>query len=285
VSAGYDTQRVTTADNVGINFRVAGLATRFTAAFLDGLLLLVLLFVAIVLIGAIVDALGGNATGNYAAEILSLAGLLLAACLVLIAILSFTIAQAVSGGRTPGKAAMGLRVIRVDGGTANLGAYFLRSAAYIPDLLLAVGPILMFFHPQSRRLGDLLAGTVVVRERPPLTLQAATAPSPVYLRSGDPGPGIDGLANLGERELDAVRTFLSRPGLLPAQRAELAGRIASRLLERMDLPFGAPERMWPPELFLERLYLQLVARLRPGGAGAAATSPYGEIAGRPPWAP
>jgi uncharacterized RDD family membrane protein YckC len=286
VSAGYDTQRVTTADNVGISFRVAGLATRFAAALLDGLLLLILLFVATVLISAIADTLAGTGTGSSAVEVLSLAGLLLAACLLLIAILYFTIAQAVSGGRTPGKAAMGLRVIRIDGGTANVGAYFLRSAAYIPDLLLAVGPILMFFHPQSRRLGDLLAGTVVVRERTPVTLQAATAPSPVYLRSGDPGPAIDGLGNLGERELSAVRTFLSRPGLLPGQRAELAGRLAGPLLERMNLPFGAPERMWPPELFLERLYLQLAARLQPGtGAGALPPPPYGGMAGRPPWVP
>ncbi len=283
MSAGYDTQRVTTADNVGINFRVAGLATRFAAALVDCLLLLILLFVATVLIGAIADALTGTTTGNSAIEVLSLAGLLLAACLILIAILYFTIAQAVSGGRTPGKAAMGLRVIRVDGGTANVGAYFLRSAAYIPDLLLALGPILMFFHPQSRRLGDLLAGTVVVRERTPVTLQAATAPSPVYLRTGDPGPVIDGMGNLGARELNAVRTFLSRPGLLPAQRAELAGRLAGRLLERMELPFGAPERMWPPELFLERLYMQLAARLQPGDGAGISPSPSG-VAGRPPWA-
>ncbi len=286
MSAGYDTQRVTTADNVGISFRVAGLATRFAAALLDGLLLAILLFIATVLIGAVADALAGSTAGNSAIEVLSLAGLLLTACLLLIAILYFTIAQAVSAGRTPGKAALGLRVIRIDGGSANLGAYFLRSAAYIPDLLLALGPILMFFHPQSRRLGDLLAGTVVVRERTPVTLQAATAPAPVYLRSRDPGPVIDGLAHLGERELNAVRTFLSRPGMPPAQRAELAGRLASPLLQRLELPSGAPERMWPPELFLERLYLQLAARLRPGDlAGAFPPPPYGGIAGRPPWVP
>jgi len=170
----------------------------------------------------------------------------------------------VSAGRTPGKTVMGLRVIRADGGTASLGEYFLRSAALIVDALLGVGPVLMFFHPQSRRLGDLLAGTVVVRERTPVTLQAATVPSPVYLRSIDPGPAIDGLSHLGEHELEGVRTFLSRTGLRPDMRTDLAGRLAARLFDRMELPAGAPERMWPPELFLERLYLQLVPRLDSG---------------------
>jgi uncharacterized RDD family membrane protein YckC len=265
MSAGYDTQRVTTADNVGISFRVAGLATRLTAAIFDGLILACILVVTTVLIVAIADAAGANGNGSSAIEIFSLAGYLLAAAWLLIIVLYFTVAQAVSGGKTPGKTVMGLRAIRVDGGTASLGAYFLRSAALIVDGLLGVGPVLMFFHPQSRRLGDLLAGTVVVRERTPVTLLAATAPSPVYLRSIDPGPAIDGLGNLGEHELLAVRTFLSRPGLQPDQRIELAGRLAGRLLDRMELPAGAPERMWPPELLLERLYLQLAPRFETAG--------------------
>lgn len=269
MSTGYDTQQVTTADNVGISFRVAGLATRIAAALVDGLILGSVLFVATVLIVAITDAAAGTSTGTSAIEILSLAGYLLMASWVLLSILYFTVAQAVSAGKTPGKAAMGLRAIGVDGGTASTGAYFLRSAALVVDVL-AVGPILMFFHPQSRRLGDLLAGTVVVRERTPVTLLAATAPAPVYLRSNDPGPAIDGLASLGEHELSAVRTFLSRPGLRPDQRADLAGRLTQRLLDRMELGPGAPERMWPPELLLERLYLQLAPRFEPSGGLAAA---------------
>jgi len=265
MSTGYDRQRVTTADNVGISFRVAGLATRIAAALFDAVVLGCLLFAVTVLIVAIADAAAGTSGGLGAGAVFSLAGLLIGAAWLLVAILYFTVSQMLSGGRTLGKSAMGLRVIRVDGGSAGLSAYFLRSAAYIVDLL-GVGPLLMFFHPLSRRLGDLLAGTVVVRERTPVTLVVATAPSPVFLRSGDAGPAIDGLSHLGERELAAVRTFLSRPGLRPDQRADLAARLTLPLLERMHLPTGAPERMWPPELFLERLYLQLAPRFDRGGS-------------------
>ncbi|HYA01316.1 MAG TPA: RDD family protein [Candidatus Binatia bacterium] len=257
MSAGYDVQQVTTADNVGLSFRVAGLATRITAAALDALVAAILV-VLLLLLGEAIAA-GAAGSGAGAAENLSLLALLLSALSVVLVIAYFTLSQAVSGGRTPGKAALGIRAIRLDGGTIGIGEAFLRSLAYVVDLF-GIGPILMFFHPQSRRLGDLLAGTVVVRERTPVTLAAATAPAPVLLRSYDPGPPIDGLGGLGDREFRAIRTFLSRPGLHPAQRAELAGRLAAPLLERLALPPGAQERMWPPELLLERLYLQLSVR-------------------------
>jgi uncharacterized RDD family membrane protein YckC len=284
VNTGYDTQRVTTADNVGISFRVAGVATRLTAALLDGLVLGCLLLIVTLLVIAIAAAAAGNSSESNTIVVFSLASLLLVAAWVIIAILYFTLSEAVSGGKTLGKSAMGLRVIRVDGGTASSGEYFLRSLVYILDLV-GVGVILMFFHPQSRRLGDLVAGTVVVRERTPVTLLTATMPAPVYLRTHDPGPGIDGLTHLGEHELSAVRTFLSRPGLAPNQRADLAGRLALRLLERMELPPGAPERMWPPELFLERLFLQLAPRLGAGGSPPPPPGPYGGLGAPPPWTP
>jgi uncharacterized RDD family membrane protein YckC len=285
VNTGYDTQRVTTADNVGISFRVAGVATRLTAALLDLLVLGCLLLIVSVLVIAIAAAATGNSSEANALVVLSLLSYLLFASWVIIAVLYFTISEAVSGGKTLGKSAMGIRVIRVDGGTASIGEYFLRSAAYIVDIF-GVGAILLFFHPQSRRLGDLVAGTVVVRERSPVTLLTATAPAPVYLRTRDPGPDIDGLSHLGEHELSAVRTFLSRPGLRPEQRADLAGRLTARLLDRMELPPGAPERMWPPELFLERLFMQLAPRFESGGPPPSPPpGPYAGPGAPPPWTP
>jgi uncharacterized RDD family membrane protein YckC len=208
MSSGYDTQRVTTADNVGISFRVAGLATRVTAALLDWLVLGAVLLAMYLLAVALVPALSQGGAGAAQANV-SFLVLLLSALEVVAVVAYFTVSQTVSSGRTLGKSAMGIRVIRIDGGSAGVADCFLRSLALVVDVT-GVGIILMFFHPQARRLGDLLAGTVVVRERTPVTLRAAAAPAPVYLRSLDPGPPIDGLAGLGERELQAVRTFLSR---------------------------------------------------------------------------
>lgn len=254
MSAPHETLRVTTADNVPIGYRVAGLATRVTAALLDLLIAGLVIAVAEVLIFAIVT--GIQVPVDQGATVLSLGVILMIGVGFLVLIAYFTIVLAVTGGRGPGKSALGLRVIRADGSAPRFSDCLLRSLALVPDLL-GPGPVLMFLHPTGRRLGDLLAGTVVVLERTPVTLLAAAMPSPVYVRNPEPGPAVDGLDHLGDREFEAVRTFLSRPGLLPEQRARLAGLLAAKLLDRMALDPGAPERRWPPELLLERIYLQL----------------------------
>lgn len=93
-----------------------------------------------------------------------------------------------------------------------------------------------------------------------MSFAAVVSPPPVLLRTPDAGPPIEGVERVGERELSAVRTFLTRPGLEPQLRARLAADMATRLLDRMQVPPTAPERQWPAELFLERLYLQLQGR-------------------------
>jgi uncharacterized RDD family membrane protein YckC len=259
MSLGFDTQRVTTADNVAISFRVAGLATRIGAALIDWLLLgLLILVIAVAASGLASTLAQGGGSGAMNATLIVL---LASALSLLVVVLYFTVAPTVSAGRTLGKTAMGLRVIRLEGGAPSLGDNFLRSLGYLLDLL-GLGPILMFFHPQSRRLGDLLAGTVVVRERTPVSLAAVTAAAPISLRSLDPGPPLDGLARLGDRELTAIRSFLGRQGLQPAQRASLAALVAAPLLDRMGASPSAPERRLPAEVLLERLYLQLAGGRR-----------------------
>src|SRR5207237_293888 len=126
---------------------------------------------------------------------------------LLVSVGYFAVAEALTAGRTPGKRALGLRVIRLDGGAPGLREALVRNIVRIIDLAL------------------------------------------------------------GNAEWGALRTFLSRPGMAPDQRARLAAVIAERLCERLGLAPGAPERQWPPELLLERLYLQLLPRMAPAPPG------------------
>ncbi len=189
-----------------------------------------------------------------------LAGLAAAGITLFVYIGYFTLCEVSTGGRTPGKSAGQLRVIDLSGAAPTAGQLLLRNLARIVDVLAGIGVVVMFWNRQSRRIGDLLAGTVVVRIRPSASLAAVVAPPPVLMRTPDAGPAIDGVERLGDRELSAIRTFLTRPGLEPPLRARLALDMTTRLLDRMQVPPAAPERQWPPELFLERLYLQLQAR-------------------------
>jgi uncharacterized RDD family membrane protein YckC len=247
-----DLHEIRTADNVGIGYDAAGIGSRFLAFALDALILGVVVFAALVV--ALVIAPDG------------VVGMVALALLVLIPILLavgyFTVAEALTAGRTPGKRALGLRVIRIDGGAPGLRESLVRNIVRLVDLALGIGLVVMFLDRRSRRLGDLAAGTVVVRERR-ATLPVAPVTPPPMLRTPDGGPVIDGVDRLGAAEWTALRTFLARQGMHPEQRARLAAVMAERLCERLQLGPGAPERQWPPELLLERLYLQLVPRMAP----------------------
>lgn len=253
VSGGIpDMLRVSTSDNVGIGYDVAGLGSRFIAQIIDALIVgVVILAVSVGLVGAI----SVDNSRNRLVGILAIAGVDL-----FVYVGYFTLCEMLTGGRTPGKSAGHLQVLGISGAAARPGQLFVRNIARLVDVLLGVGVVLMFCSRHSRRLGDFLAGTVVVRVRPIASFAAAMAPPPVMVRTPDAGPVIDGVDRLGERELAAIRTLLSRPGLAPTLRARLAGDMSTRLLDRMEVPASAPERRWPPELFLERLYLQLQGR-------------------------
>jgi len=254
-SAPPDTLSVRTADNVALGYTTAGVGSRIAAQLVDGLLIGCLLLVVYAAVAAIASSL----TGPQAPLLIAL---IFVGAFFAVVFGYFLVFELVTGGRTPGKNTMGLRVISLDGSAPDATAILIRNVVRIIDLTLGIGVVVMFFHPLSRRLGDLAAGTVVVRDKPKLSLAAAAAAPPVLLRTPDPGPSIDGIERLGSTEYNALRIFLSRPGLAPELRKRLAGDITTRLLSRLDLPPAAPERMWPPELFIERLYLQLDQRLR-----------------------
>jgi uncharacterized RDD family membrane protein YckC len=248
-----DLHEIRTADNVGIAYDAAGLASRSLALVLDLLIQMVLVVAALLLAVAVA---GSGIPGT-------LATVLLVALPLLVLVGYFVVAETVTAGRTPGKRALGLRVIRLDGGAPGLPEALVRNILRLVDMVAGIGVVVMFVDRRSRRLGDLAAGTMVVRERPAAALVPVTPPP--LLRTPDAGPPIDGADRLGTAEWTALRTFLARQGLSPEQRARLAAAIAERLWGRLGLDAAAPERQWPAELFLERLYLQLAPRM-----GAAA---------------
>ncbi|MGH7723559.1 MAG: RDD family protein [Candidatus Dormibacteria bacterium] len=250
----HDVLRVSTSDNVGIGYDIAGLGSRFIAQLLDSLIVGAIALVAVIAVN--------NAVSSSDPQNLVLGGLAAAGVALFVYVGYFTVCEVATGGRTPGKSAGQLRVLDTSGAAPTAAQLLLRNVARFVDVLLGLGVVVMFWNSQSRRIGDLLAGTVVVRVRPAVSFAAAVAPPPVLLRTPDAGPVIDGVERLGERELSAIRTLLARPGLEPPLRARLALDMSSRLLDRMQLPAAAPERQWPPELFLERLYLQLQGRAR-----------------------
>src|SRR5207245_9983869 len=130
-------------------------------------------------------------------------------------------------GRTLGKAAMGLRVVRDDGGPIRFRHAFVRGLVGVvvdrPGIsvaLLALVPMLMT--ARSKRLGDLAAGTVVVHERVPSRL-ATPAVMPAGLQGW--AAGLD-LTLVDDTLAMELRQFLARSAqLAPWAREELGGRL------------------------------------------------------------
>jgi uncharacterized RDD family membrane protein YckC len=96
--------------------------------------------------------------------------------LVVVLIAYPTLVETFSNGRSIGKAAMGLRVVREDGGPIRLRHAFTRAMVgvavewpglLLPPLTWVVCLLTMVFSPRGKRLGDLAAGTLVIHERPP----------------------------------------------------------------------------------------------------------------------
>lgn len=150
------------------------------------------------------------------------------------------------GGRTPGKRAVGTRVVLDGGGAVGLRASLIRNVIRLLEAALLYVPavISVLATRTNQRLGDLAAGTLVVRD-PKAALLAAPAPA----IPADAFATWDATA-VGEAEISAVRAFLQRrEDLRPAARRSLAAQLAARVRPRVA---GVRPGL-DDESFLERL--------------------------------
>jgi uncharacterized RDD family membrane protein YckC len=180
-------------------------------------------------------------------------------------------------GRTPGKAAMGLRVVTVEGAPVRFRHAAVRAAVGLVELQATLGGIAViasFASPRGQRLGDLAAGTLVVRER-----RSGGAPQAVRF---DAPRGLESYVRiLDVSRVDAtdyatVRDLLRRP-MDPATREAVAREVAASLVGRVQPP--------PPAGVDAVRWLQAVAaavQARRGGLGtvgptqaSAPSSPVG----------
>ncbi|HUP85144.1 MAG TPA: RDD family protein [Acidimicrobiales bacterium] len=231
---------IVTPEAVLLEFDTAGLASRLLAAFLDAAIQL------LVLLGVLLGVYGLSELG------LDLGGLGTAFLYVLVFLLLFGYPAAFETlwrGRTPGKAALGLRVVTVEGGPIRFRHAAIRAMLGIFDKYLftgMVGVLSVLATRRNQRLGDLVGGTIVLRER-----SGAKAPSAVRFAAPH---GLEGyvasldVGRLGHEDYGTIRSFLLRaPSLSPAARQHVAGQLAASTVTRLH---AVPPPGLPPEVFL-----------------------------------
>ncbi|HLX00389.1 MAG TPA: RDD family protein [Candidatus Acidoferrales bacterium] len=280
-----DKLTIETPEQTSLEFPLAGVGSRCMAMVLDTLIQTGVILVLVIVMLVFQTQLADNATGLGAGGLWVQA----IASLILFALYYgyFAFFEAIWNGQTPGKRVAHLRVIQESGRPLQVWQAIARNIMRIVDQLpgfYAVGMTSALISKQNRRLGDFVAKTVVVHERPlsKIPVGWATAPggaSSAQLRSttyanansgenstslagamlppspSSAGSSINlGAGRLGPEEVRLIEAFLERRDSLDWEvRQKMSRQITARVSERLGI--DAAKRgelgLWSEELFLE----------------------------------
>ncbi|MFN2526533.1 MAG: RDD family protein, partial [Actinomycetota bacterium] len=218
-----DRMAIPTAEGVVIEVTLAGLGSRLAAAAIDGLVQFILLAAVVIIVLATSDVSFGQLdpaaeAPEGSAVFIGLAVLHLVNFAVLF--FYFVFFESLWSGRSPGKRSMGLRVIQTGGQPIGFRTSTVRNLLRLIDLLPSgylVGLVSILVSKRNQRLGDIVAGTVVVREQAPEALPSrndADASAAPWVPDWD-------VSAVTQEEAAAIRRFLERRDSLPPERRSL----------------------------------------------------------------
>ncbi|HEY2517843.1 MAG TPA: RDD family protein [Polyangiaceae bacterium] len=235
---------IETPEHIVFRYRIAGPARRMLAHVVDLFVCYGTLTVLVVLI--LIVAMGSAGLSDAVSSTSSEAG---SAGMGVIYLLAFAaqwiyfVAWEATTGRTPGKMTVGLRVVTTAGRPIGFGAAALRNVLRAADALpsaYAVGLVSMSLSPRFQRLGDLVAGTmVIIPDRPRATSLIRVWPPAQPAELAD----LPDEVRLDADERNALEMFLRRRGTLgPAREHELASMIIAPLAARFGYRLADPVR-------------------------------------------
>lgn len=255
------TVTIETPEHIELQFKVAGIGTRFVAYLVDRLIQAGLIFALFLLVASVLFVTG---------QFFSLVGLLqgvkhafgqwiLAVAFLaygLISIGYFILFEYAWSGSTPGKKSQNIRVIRADGGPISFLDAAIRNSLRVLDILADVYPvglIVMFIDSRNRRLGDMAAGTMVVSEsltKIPASRDTRDRPG------GDDAELRSVVARMTADDYQLLTRFLARRESMELEhRDELVDEIILRLFGSESVPSGS-------RIARERLLEKLAALYR-----------------------
>jgi uncharacterized RDD family membrane protein YckC len=283
---------VVTGEAVVLEVPCARFPSRLLALAIDLGIQLAMIFVLLTVVGLSAAHHGMNGAAVAASTI---------TVIVLVLIGYPVIWETATRGRSPGKLALGLRVVGDDGGPERFRQALVRGLATLVDFWLVpfIGvPALIcsLLSAKGKRLGDVFAGTFVVQQRLPARRAAAAAP-PVT------SPELAGwafsleLSGLSDQTAAVAGRYLSRlPELTPRTRAELGERISAAVRAQVGPPPppGTPAPAYLGTVLAERHrreHARLTAQAAPGAEPAVPPPTRTAPAPAPPagagtgWAP
>jgi uncharacterized RDD family membrane protein YckC len=231
---------IETPERVPLHFALASIGNRFLASAIDhtiqGLILALIGITGLILVNVSSVASTLESAPKWVVAIM---------ILVFFFVFSsyFAFFEWIWSGQTPGKRWLKLRVIREDGRPITFWEAavrnLLRTFDMMPAPFYSIGLISVFVNGRDQRVGDLVAGTVVVREReaeaPPFAqVFASPVSDPALRRSFKPVDFTANLHSLTEAEIQVVETFLRRRwDLADVPRQWMAWRVALPILYKL----------------------------------------------------
>lgn len=237
---------VETPEQVALSFTIAGLGSRAAAALVDGGICMAL-YAALVLLLRLVTRSVGGVTLDPARNPWAVTALLLGQFAIFWGY--YVLWEGLRDGQTPGKRHFGLRVVR-DGGyavdfPASAARNLMRLVDMQPGAIFGVGLVSAGLSAQSKRLGDQVAGTIVVRDR-----VLPLPPEPVAATGAAVSRPLTTL--LRDDEYDVLERLRGRQRTLdPDRLATLTATLATRLRPRAPALAAASRT---DAAFLARLY-------------------------------
>jgi uncharacterized RDD family membrane protein YckC len=271
-----ETLIIETPERVPLAFALASIGNRFLAVAIDHF---IQYFTIIVVAWALLSWAGGGnpMTENNGEDIFQNMSKWTLAILILIVFLLFSgyfiFFEWLWNGQTPGKRLLKLRVIREDGRPITLWEALARNLLRIFDAIpgfvfpiYSIGLITIFSSSRDQRIGDIFAGTVVVRERTDeAPTFAETFSNPINdaaFRRVQKNTEFQGNVNiLNEREIEVVESFLRRRwDLNERQRLWMAWRVALPLMYKLKPNYDL--QTFTYEGFLEEIIHRFYAKQR-----------------------
>lgn len=219
-----DHHTIDTPEQARLEFAIAGIGSRFLALTVD-LLIQGAAGVVLMIIFVLLSFTGLRTS-------VPLSGQWIAALLIGFTFLThfgyFIIFEILWRGQTPGKKVVHIRVVKDSGRTLSASETILRNLMRIADqlpALYAVGILSALLTAQNQRLGDLMAGSIVVREA------SLSQMRPVWDNAAAAAVGTTHSQQLSDDDLSLIETFLARRSELPGN---VRSRMASEILERLQ---------------------------------------------------
>jgi uncharacterized RDD family membrane protein YckC len=225
------TLEVRTPESIAFSYELAGLGSRFLAVAVDQAIQILTLAA---IFGSIIFALSRGAAARHAPPAhtdrlaVSLTIAIFVAIVFVVMFGYFIAFEALWNGQTPGKKLLGLRVVRDGGYPIDAAASLIRNLIRVGEQLIGYylfAAISALISPENKRLGDLAAGTIVIRDA---RLAAPGSPA------GRAEPAHASTILLSGEERALVERFLDRRGALDAgRREEVAAQLAARFRKRV----------------------------------------------------